>query len=119
MEPIKMAEIAVKALDRKKASDVTAIKIEDITTLADYFVIASASSSTQLKALADEVEYELEQQGVNCHHREGMQSAEWILLDYGDIIVHVFSNEARAFYKLEKLWADAEEVNIGDIIDNI
>ena len=114
MEPIKMAEIAVKALDRKKASDITAIKIEDITTLADYFVIASASSSTQLKALADEVEYELEQQGVNCHHREGMQSQEWILLDYGDIIVHVFIKDSRAFYNLDKMWSDGEAIDISE-----
>lgn len=114
MEPIKMAEIAVKALDRKKAADITAIRIDDITTLADYFVIASASSSTQLKALADEVEYELEQQGVSCHHREGMQSAEWILIDYGDIIVHVFIKDSRAFYNLDKMWSDGEEIDISE-----
>ena len=114
MEPIKMAEIAVKALDRKKASDLSVIRIDDISTLADYFVIASASSSTQLKALADEVEYELEQQGVNCHHREGMQSAEWILLDYGDIIVHVFIKDSRAFYNLDKMWSDGEEIDISE-----
>lgn len=114
MEPIKMAEIAVKALDAKKASDITAIKIDDITTIADYFVIASASSTTQLKALADEVEYELEKQGINCHHREGMQSAEWILLDYGDIVVHVFIKDSRAFYNLDKMWSDGTEIDISE-----
>ena len=111
METIKMTEIAVKALDRKKASDLSVIRIDDISTLADYFVIASASSSTQLKALADEVEYELEQQGVNCHHREGMQSAEWILLDYGDIIVHIFDKENRLLYDLERIWRDGKQID--------
>ena len=116
METIKMTEIAVKALDRKKASDLSVIRIDDISTLADYFVIASASSSTQLKALADEVEYELEQQGVNCHHREGMESAEWILLDYGTIIVHIFTQDNRDYYNLERLWADASVVDLSDVL---
>lgn len=114
MEPIKMTEIAVKALDGKKAADIKAIKIEDITTIADYFVIASASSSTQLKALADEVEYELEQQGITCHHREGMQSQEWILLDYGDIVVHIFIKDSRAFYNLDKMWCDGTDIDISE-----
>ncbi len=116
MEPIKMAEIAVKALDSKKASDIKAIRIEDLTTIADYFVIASASSTTQLKALADEVEYELEKQGVSCHHREGMQSQEWILIDYGDIVVHIFIKDSRAFYNLDKMWSDGTEIDISEWI---
>ncbi|MBD5111932.1 MAG: ribosome silencing factor [Ruminococcaceae bacterium] len=109
-------EIAVKALDSKKAENIRAIKVEDLTILANYFVIAGASSTTQVKALANEVEYQLEQKGIRPKSVEGIQSADWIVLDYVDIIVHVFINESREFYKLEHLWADGESVDISGII---
>lgn len=109
-------EIAVKALDSKKAIDITALKVEELTILANYFVIASASSTTQVKALADEVEYQLSERGVKPKSIEGYQSQSWIILDYYDIIVHVFLEEARDFYQLERLWADGTPVNISDII---
>lgn len=109
-------EIAVKALDSKKAENIKAIKVADLTILANYFVIAGASSTTQVKALVDEVEYQLEQKGVRPKNIEGVQSANWIVLDYVDIIVHVFLNESREFYKLEHLWTDGEEVDISGII---
>lgn len=108
-------EIAVKALDSKKAEEITALKVGDLTILANYFVIASATSSTHVKALADEVEYQLQQKGVTPKSIEGMRS-DWVVLDYIDVVVHVFHKEAREFYQLERLWADGEKVDISDII---
>lgn len=109
-------EIAVKALDSKKAHNITALKVEDLTILANYFVIASATSTTQVKSLADEVEYQLGEKGVKPKSIEGYQSQNWIVLDYYDIIVHVFLEETRDFYQLERLWADGTPVDISDII---
>ena len=109
-------EIAVKALDSKKAKNITALKVDDLTILANYFVIASASSTTQVKALADEVEYQLGEKGVTPKGFEGYQSKEWIVLDYYDIIVHVFLEETRDFYQLERLWADGTPVDISGIV---
>ena len=107
---------AVKVLDSKKASDLKLLKIDSKTTIADYFVICSGNSSTQIKTLSDEVEYQLGVGKVPYVRLEGTDSDEWKVIDCHDIIVHVFSNEARGFYKLEKLWADAEEIDINSII---
>lgn len=109
-------EIAVKALDGKKAEKITALKVKDLTILANYFVIASATSTTQVKALADAVEYHLEQAGIKPKSIEGVQSRNWIVLDYVDIIVHIFTEEARDFYQLEHLWADGEKVDLSGLI---
>lgn len=109
-------EIAVKALDSKKAMKITALKVEDLTILANYFVIASASSTTQVKALADEVEYQLGEKGVKPRSVEGYQSQTWIILDYYDVMVHVFLEETRDFYQLERLWADGTPVDISHLI---
>ena len=109
-------EIAVKALDSKKAMKITALKVEDLTILANYFVIASASSTTQVKALADEVEYQLGEKGVKPKSIEGYQSQTWIILDYYDVMVHVFLEETRDFYQLERLWADGTPVDISHLI---
>lgn len=109
-------EIAVKALDSKKAMKITALKVEDLTILANYFVIASASSTTQVKALADEVEYQLGEKGVKPKSIEGYQSQTWIIIDYYDVMVHVFLEETRDFYQLERLWADGTPVDISHLI---
>lgn len=109
-------EIAVKALDSKKAIKINAIRVEDLTILANYFVIASASSTTQVKALADEVEYQLGEKGVKPKSIEGYQSQTWIILDYYDVMVHVFLEETRDFYQLERLWADGTPVDISYLI---
>lgn len=109
-------EIAVKALDSRKAKNITALKVEDLTILANYFIIASATSTTQVKALVDEVEYQLGEKGVKPKSIEGYQSQTWIVLDYYDIIVHVFLEETRDFYQLERLWADGIPVDISDIV---
>lgn len=113
----KKAEIIIKALDSKKGLDIKLIKISDITTIADYFVIATGTSSTQVKALADETEYQLSENGVEPHHLEG-RSTGWILIDYCDVVVHVLNEQAREFYNLERLWKDGEEIDISSWIDN-
>lgn len=106
---------AVKTLDEKKALDIKAIKVGDLTIVADYFVIATGTSTTHVKSLADFVEYTLSQAGVEPHHIEG-KSTGWILLDYGSVVVHVFLDESRAYYNLERLWTDAQELDISDIL---
>ena len=109
-------EVAVKALDSKKAKDIKVLKVDDLTILANYFVIASATSTTQVKALADEVEYQLGERGVQPKSIEGYQSKTWICLDYIDVIVHVFLESERDFYQLEHLWADGTPVDISDLV---
>ena len=106
----------VKVLDSKKANDIRVLKIDTKTIIADYFVICTGNSSTQIKTLADEVEYQLGVGKVPFVRLEGTDSDEWKIIDCHDVIVHVFSNEARDFYKLEKLWADAEEIDVNSII---
>ena len=111
-----MAEIAVKALDSKKGKDIKLIRIDKITTLAEYFVICTGTSNTQINALGDEVEKELTEKGEEPLHREGYRGGTWVLLDYGCVVVHVFNDEARKFYSLEHLWADGEEVDLSAIL---
>ena len=111
MTSLELATVAAKAMDSKKAKDIRVLKVEDLTVLTDYFVIGTGSSATQVKALADEVEYQLGQAGVKPLRREGMDARNWILLDYGTVIVHVFYPETRDFYDLEHLWADATPVS--------
>ena len=108
----KMALLACKALEDKKASDIKVIDIEQITTLADYFIIASGSNRNQVQAMADNVDEVLGKAGYQLKQTEGYSSANWILLDYGTVIVHVFYPETRDFYDLEHLWADATPVEI-------
>ena len=106
----------VKILDNKKAKGIKALKIDNKTIIADYFVICSGNSSTQIKTLADEVEYQLGVGALPYVRLEGTDSNEWKVVDCHDVIVHIFSDEAREFYKLEKLWADADDVDISEII---
>ena len=111
MTPKELAILAAKALDKKKGKEISAIEITDITTLADYFVIATGSSNTQINALCGSVEKLLEEQaGEKPLRREGYRDGTWVLLDYGSVIVHVFTPEAHDFYDLEHLWADAKEL---------
>ena len=112
MESLQLATAIAKVLDKKKASDVKVLKVRDLTVLADYFVIATGTSSTHVKSLAEEVEFQLGEQEVKPLRTEGYDSKNWILLDYGTVIVHVFYPQAREFYDLEHLWADAEECDI-------
>lgn len=111
-----MLDIAVQTLYKKKAHDIQILKVDDVTIMADYFVICTGMSNTQIKALANEVEFELSKTGVEPLHTEGYGSNEWVLLDYGSLIVHVFYKTARDYYKLERLWADGTELPLTDFI---
>ena len=113
----KKLETIVKALDSKKAVEITALEIGSLTVVADYFVICSAQSSTQVKALADTLEEEMEKKEITLFQKEGKQGFNWILMDYSDVIVHIFYQETREFYGLEKLWSDATELNLDEIIE--
>ncbi len=106
---------AVKALDKKKAQDIKALKVEDLTIVTSDFVIAAGTSSTHVKSLADEVEFAMEQAGFTPRQVEG-RATGWILLDYYDLIIHIFTPDQRENYNLEKLWADAEEVDLSDVL---
>ena len=110
-----MALLACEALEDKKASDIKVIDIEQITTLADYFIIASGSNRNQVQAMADSAEEALGKAGYDAKQIEGYQSANWILMDYKDIIVHVFSKEDRAFYDLERIWRDGKQITKEDL----
>ncbi len=107
-----MLKIVVNAMENRKAINIKVLKIDKLTAVADYFIICNGTSVTQIKAIADEVEFKLEQEGVVVSHREGYSSGNWILLDYDSVVVHVFHPTARDYYNLEKLWADAEEIDI-------
>lgn len=109
----KILETIVKALDSKRAEDIQVIGVGELTILGDYFVIANGTSTTHTRTLADEVEYKLSEEGIEPIRREGRgNGSSWIVLDYGDVIVHVFYKEARDFYKLERMWADGEHIEI-------
>ena len=110
-EPREMADIAVKALEEKKAIDIMVIDISHISTLADYFIIASGSNRSQVQAMADAVDEALDKTGVHARSTEGYQNANWILLDYGDIVVHLFDEENRLFYDLERIWRDGRVIS--------
>ena len=105
-----------KALDAKKGMDIKLLRINDVSSLADYFLICTGTSSTHVKTLCDYAEYTLEQLGEPMLGREGHRGNSWELLDFGSLVVHVFTEEAREFYALERLWADAEDVDLKDII---
>lgn len=110
------AEFIVKVLDAKKARDIRLLHVSNLTVITDYFIICSGGSSTQVKALSDEVEYRLSLSGKPVEHIDGHSSGEWTVLDTGDVIVHIFNREAREFYRLEKLWSGAEEIDISNIV---
>ena len=115
LTPAQIAAIAAKALDEKKARDVKVLKTTEQTVLADYFVICNGTSSTHIKALVDEVDKQLSEAGEPPMRREGLRSDIWVLMDFGCVIVHVFTDEARKFYTLERLWSDAEVVDVSSL----
>lgn len=106
----------VKVLGDKIGEDIKLVKITDVSSIADYMVFCTGNSSTHVKALADEVEYKLKEDGILVNHIEGHRSNSWILLDYSDVVVHVFSNEAREYYSLDRLWEDGEQIDISQYI---
>ena len=106
-----MAKLAYKALEDKKSEDIRVIEIGEISVLADYFIIANGNSSSQVDAMVDAVQEELSKEGVEPKRVEGVRSSGWILLDYGDLVVHIFSKEDRLFYDLERIWRDGKNIS--------
>lgn len=110
-----MASLAYHALEEKKAENITMIDIEQVSTLADYFIIASGKNRNQIQAMADEVDEVLGRAGFEVKHKEGYQSANWILLDYGDLVIHIFDTQNRLFYDLDRIWRDGKAVSIEEL----
>ena len=104
--------IAVKALDDKKGKDIKVLHTADQTTLADYFIICNGTSNTQVRALADAVEEAMSKAGEEPHHIEGHRGGQWTLMDYSSVVIHIFTEEGREFYDLERLWSDAQPVDV-------
>ena len=116
MTPKEIALECVRALDAKKGRDIKLLETGELTTLADYFVICSATSTTQIKALADVCEKTLKDAGEPPHHVEGHRGGTWILLDFSSVVVHIFNEEAREFYDLERLWSDAVPMDLSGVL---
>ena len=111
----KMVKITYQALDEKKGEDIKIINLEGISVLADYFIIANGTNSSQVQALVDNVEEELHKAGYSLKQREGYSNGNWVLLDFGDIIVHIFDRENRLFYDLERIWRDGKEIAFDEL----
>ena len=116
LTPKEIAYAVTKALDEKKGMNIKLLKIDKVSSLADYFLICTGTSNTHVRTLCDFAEYTLEELGEPMLGREGHRGNSWELLDYGTIVVHVFTEEAREFYSLERLWADAESIDISQIV---
>ena len=116
LTPKEVALAAAKALDDKKGIDIRLLKITDISSLADYFLICTGSSNTHVKTLCDAVEEAMDRLGEPALRREGHRSGTWVLLDFGCLVLHVFTNETRKFYDLERLWNDATPVSLDPVI---
>ena len=117
MESFEMLTVAANALNNKKARELAAIKIDSVSDLADYFLICTATSNTHVRALAVEVEEKLKAVGVLPDHIEG-RSSDWILLDYGSLVVHVFGRQSREFYSLDRMWNDGEQIDLEQILES-
>lgn len=111
-----VAVIATKAMDSKKGMNIRLLKIDRVSSLADYFLICTGTSNTHVRTLCDYAQYALEEAGETMLGREGHRSNTWELLDFGCVVIHVFTEDARKFYDLERLWADAEQVDLKDIV---
>lgn len=114
MDSKELLETVVKAADSKRAEEIVALDVANVSLLADYFVIMQANSERQVKAIADEIEEKVAAAGIQVRDIEGKNAANWVLLDFGDVVVHVFRTETRQFYNLEKLWAEAPLVDVSD-----
>lgn len=111
-----MAKLAVAALDDHKAEEVTVIDIREVSPIADYFIIASGNNQNQLQAMRDAADEALYKEGIKVKQIEGNQNSTWILMDYGDIIIHIFSKEDRLFYDLERIWRDGKKMEISELL---
>ncbi len=117
MNSDKIIEIAVNALNNKKARNINAIHVGELTVIAEYFIIATATSQSHIKALAEEVEEKLEAAGFKSDHIEG-KATGWLLLEYMGVIIHIFTADAREYYNLDRMWADGDVLDLEDILDN-
>ena len=111
-----MAQLACKAIDDKKGKDIKVIDIHEVSVIADYFVIASASNQNQVQAIVDNVEEQLGRAGFEAKQVEGTRNSSWVLMDYGDMIVHVFDEENRLFYDLERIWRDGQVLDMDEFL---
>ena len=116
METDTIIKIAANALNSKKAKELKCIKVDELTSFADYFLIATANSSTQVRAFCDEVEDKLREEGLPPHHIEG-RATGWLVLDYNTVIVHIFTPDQREFYGLDNMWKDGTEIDLSEILD--
>ena len=116
--PLDIARAVAFAVDSKKAKDIKLLHVKDHTVITDYFVICTGTSRTQVRALADEADYILEQHGLSCLRTEGYDSGTWVLKDYGSVILHVFNEQNRAFYNLEKLYENTGEVTDAELVED-
>lgn len=115
MTSLEKAKKIVKLLDEKKAIDINLIKTDELTVVADYFIVASGTSNTHVRALADEADDGMREIGIEVDHIEG-RATGWILLDFGDVLVHIFDPKSREYYNIERLWSDAAAIDISDIV---
>jgi ribosome-associated protein len=109
-----LTEKITSLIFNKKGYEVKVLDLRKLTTMSDYFIICTADSDTQVKAIADEVDKSLRDEGIKSWHKEGYKALSWVLLDYVDVVVHVFKKDARTFYNLEKLWGDAPIIDVED-----
>ncbi len=117
MKSEKIIEIAVNALNNKKARNINAIHVGELTVIAEYFIMATATSQSHIKALAEEVEEKLEEAGFTADHIEG-KATGWLLLEYCGVVIHIFSADARDYYNLDRMWADGNKLDLDNILDN-
>jgi ribosome-associated protein len=117
MSQHELLEVAVKAADDKRAEDIVALNMQGVSLIADYFIICHGNSDKQVQAIAREIKDKAEEHGFNVRKMEGFDEAKWILVDIGDVVVHVFYNEERSYYNLERLWGDAPLENIQSVIN--
>lgn len=115
MTSYESAMLLANTLDGKKGEEIKVLKTEGLTTLADYFVICTATSTTQIKAMSDACEEAMEKNGEQVHHIEGHRGGTWLLMDFSAVVVHIFMDEARKFYDLERLWRDAAELDLSEV----
>lgn len=118
MESKKLLEMVVKAADGRRAEDIVALKVDEISPMADYFVIMTGGSDRQVKAIANAIIEKAHEENIAIGSVEGKDHAQWVLVDLGDVVVHIFREETRGFYNLEKLWADAPLVDIQDWVND-
>lgn len=112
MTPENLKDKICEILDNKKAIDINILKVDQLTIVADYFIICTGRSNTQVRTLAEELIDKLENEGINAIHNDGVKEGKWAVVDYGSIMVHIFNDETRIFYCLEKLWSDGSNIQL-------